>query len=514
MRPTTPPRWRMRLREAATTRSARTCASSTDDNDAAAIVLAPDTLDLIEGRSKSYTVTLASAPSGDVSVTFSGHSGTYLLLDRADLTFTPSDWHLPQGVTVTAEDDGTDGEPRREVITLTHTGAGGGYDGVTARLDVDVLLDPIVISIGDAAGPEGSYLEFPVTLSKPSPGDVEVSWATHTEVAKAGYDFTPDSGRLHFAEGEQEKVLRVWAEEDDLNDPNEHFSVDMWNPAGAVLDKPVSVVPLSHHFDLDTGTPVDLIQATGTITGPAPAPLVLSISASEPFVDEGGTAKVRVTATLSNELERAIRVPLVYANGTAEEGDYEGEPGLWIRTGRAEGTADVTVFHDEDADDETFTVSLGELKPLEAVAGAESSVELTIRDDDRAEGLTPSTEDATEDLDGLTVSVEDASAREGEEDLGFVLRLSRPAPFPVTVRVETRDGTASGDRDYIHLSDEVRFAPGEQTQTFMVWVLDDDIDEGSETLTLQLSNPDPADVTLARAPPAPSRTLIRSPASG
>ena len=471
----------------------------TDDNDAAAIVLAPDTLDLIEGRSKSYTVTLASEPSDDVGVTLSGHAGTYLRLDRADLTFTPADWNTPQTITVTAEDDGVDGGARRDMKTLTHTGAGGGYDGVAAELDIDVLLDPITISIADAEGPEGSYLEFPVTLSHPSPGDVEVSWATHTEVAKAGHDFTPDGGRLHFAAGEQEKVLRVWAEEDDLNDPNEHFSVDMWNPAGAVLDEPVSMVPLSHHFDLEVATVVDLIQATGTITGPAPDPLVLSIGASDSFVDEGGTAKVRVTATVANELERAIRVPLVYANGTAEDGDYEGEPGLWIRTGRAEGTADVTVFQDEDADDETFTVSLGELRPLEAVAGAESSVELTIRDDDRAEGLSVSAEDATDDVAGLTISVEDASAREGEEDLGFVLRLSRPAPFPVTVRVETRDGTASGDRDYIHLSDEVRFAPGEQMQTFMVWVLDDDIDEGSETLTLQLSNPDPADVTLARA---------------
>ncbi len=460
----------------------------TDDNDTAAIVLAPDSLDLVEGRSRSYTVTLATEPSDDVGVTVSGHTGAYLRLDRSDLMFTPSDWNIPQSITVTAQDDGTDGDARREVITLTHTGSGGGYNGTVAQLGIDVLLNPITISIEDAEGPEGSYLKFLVTLSHPSPGDVEVSWATHPDVAKSGYDFPLISGRLHFAEGEQKKVISVWAEEDELDDPNETFTVDLWRPSGAVLDDPVTVVPRYHHFDLTTETSVEIIQATGTIIGSAPDPLVLSIAASEPFVEEGGTTRVRVTANVPNELERAIRVPLVYSNGTAEDGDYEGEPGLWINTGRTHGSADITIFHDEDTDDETFTVSIGELRPLEAVVGDDDSFDLTILDDD-----------VTGHFEGLTVSVEDATANEGEENLRFVVWLSGPAPGPVTVWAETLAGTASVNKDYHDASGEVRFARGERMLTFTVWVLDDDIDEGNETLTLQLSDPDPAEVTIARA---------------
>ncbi len=460
----------------------------TADNNTAAIVLEPDSLNLVEGRSRSYTVTLATEPSDDVGVAITGHAGTQLQLDRADLVFTPSDWNIPQSVTVTAEDDGVDGGARHVIIALTHTGSGGGYDGVAAELDIDALLDPITISITDAEGPEGSYLELLVTLSKPSPGDVEVDWGTHFEVAQAGRDFIPDGGRLRFAEGEREKVIRVWAEEDDLDDPNEIFTVELWNPSGAVLDDPVTDVPRSHYFDLTTETVVEIIQATGTIIGPAPDPLVLSIGASESFVDEGGTTNVRVTATVANELERPIRVPLVYADGTAEDGDYEAEPGLWIRTGETQGSAVITAFHDEDTDDETITVSIGELRPLEVVAGDDNSFELTILDDDGAG-----------DPAGLTVSVEDATAEEGKENLRFLVRLSQPADSPITVRAETRDGTASADSDYLHGSGEVRFAPGERIQTFTVWVLDDAIDEGHETLTLQLSNPDPAEVTIARA---------------
>ena len=460
----------------------------TADNDTAAIVLAPDSLNLVEGRSRSYTVTLATEPSDDVGVTVSGHTGVYLRLDRSDLMFTPSDWNIPQSVTVTVQDDGTVGDARREVITLTHTGSGGGYDEVVARLGIDVFLNPVTISIEDAEGPEGTYLEFPVTLSHSSPGGVEVSWATHPDVAKSGYDFPLISGRLHFAEGEQKKVISVWAEEDELDDPNETFTVDLWRPSGAVLDDPVTVVPRYHHFDLTTETSVEIIQATGTIIGSAPDPLVLSITASEPFVEEGGTTRVRVTANVPNELARAIRVPLVYSNGTAEDGDYEGEPGLWINTGRTHGSADITIFHDEDTDDETFTVSIGELRPLDAVVGDDDSFDLTILDDD-----------VTGHFEGLTVSVEDATANEGEENLRFVVWLSGPAPGPVTVWAETLAGTASVNKDYHDASGEVRFARGKRMLTFTVWVLDDDIDEGNETLTLQLSDPDPAEVTIARA---------------
>ncbi len=460
----------------------------TADNDTAAIVLKPGALELIEGRSRSYAVTLATEPSGEVSVAISGQAGTYLRLDKSSLVFAASDWNTAQIVTVTAEDDGVDGEPMRDTKTLTHTASGGGYDGVEVELSVDVLLDPIVMMIDDAEGPEGSYLEFRVHLSKPSPGDVEASWNTQAEVAQSGRDFEPGEGRLRFAEGEQEKVISVWAEEDDVDDPNEIFAVELWNPAGAVFDNPVTAVPGSHTHDTLVGVAVEIMPATGTIVGPAPDPPELTISASETFVDEGGTTRVTVTATVANELERAIRVPLVYSNGTAEDGDFEGDPGLWIQSGASQGSVDIAALHDEDADDETFTVSIGELRPLEAVAGDDDSVELTILDDDGVAGV-----------EGLSVSVEDATAEEGKDNLRFLVRLSQPTDIPVTVRAETRAGTASADQDYIEGSGEVRFEPGQRTQIFTVWVHDDDIDEGEETLTLELSDPDPADVTIARA---------------
>ncbi|MCY4222397.1 MAG: hypothetical protein OXD35_12215, partial [Thiotrichales bacterium] len=101
--------------------------------------------------------------------------------------------------------------------------------------------------------------------------------------------------------------------------------------------------------------------------------------------------------------------------------------------------------------------------------------------------------------DGLTISIADATAREGEEDLWFEVTLNRPAPGPVTVRAASESDTASSPNDFQSLDDTIRFALGEQTHRLEVVVHDDDLDEGHETMTVALSNPWPGMVTLARA---------------
>ena len=51
------------------------------------------------------------------------------------------------------------------------------------------------------------------------------------------------------------------------------------------------------------------------------------------------------------------------------------------------------------------------------------------------------------------------------------------------------DGTAQAGSDYTAASGSVTFAPDQTAKTVNVAVLDDSHDEGSETLTLTLSNP-------------------------
>ena len=79
----------------------------------------------------------------------------------------------------------------------------------------------------------------------------------------------------------------------------------------------------------------------------------------------------------------------------------------------------------------------------------------------------------------------------------FAVRLSLALSETVTVRYATSDGTARAGSDYRAISGTLTFSAGRTSQTVSVPVLDDDLDEGSETLTLTLSNPSLSRVRLA-----------------
>ena len=88
------------------------------------------------------------------------------------------------------------------------------------------------------------------------------------------------------------------------------------------------------------------------------------------------------------------------------------------------------------------------------------------------------------------LSVADAEVEEGPNaKLAFVITLSRASSSTVTVEAATSDGTAVAGEDYVAKSKTKTLAPGETSTVFRVKVIDDALDEGSETLTVTLSNP-------------------------
>ena len=99
---------------------------------------------------------------------------------------------------------------------------------------------------------------------------------------------------------------------------------------------------------------------------------------------------------------------------------------------------------------------------------------------------------------GLSV----ANARVEEErgaTLDFVISLSRSRNEVTTVEYATSDGTARAGEDYTATAGTLTFAANATSRTVSVTVLDDDHDEGEETLTLRLSNPSGARVADAGA---------------
>ena len=89
-----------------------------------------------------------------------------------------------------------------------------------------------------------------------------------------------------------------------------------------------------------------------------------------------------------------------------------------------------------------------------------------------------------------TLSVADAQALEGiGAVLAFEVTLNPSRSETTRVDYATSDGTAMAGEDYISASGTLVFEAGVTSQTIEVTVLDDADDEGTETLTLTLSNP-------------------------
>ena len=87
------------------------------------------------------------------------------------------------------------------------------------------------------------------------------------------------------------------------------------------------------------------------------------------------------------------------------------------------------------------------------------------------------------------LAVADAEVEEAANAaLAFAVTLSRAPSGTVTVYYATSDGTATAGSDYTATSGTLTFAAGETAKTVSVPVLDDAHDEGSETLSLTLSN--------------------------
>ena len=91
------------------------------------------------------------------------------------------------------------------------------------------------------------------------------------------------------------------------------------------------------------------------------------------------------------------------------------------------------------------------------------------------------------------ISVSDATVQEAEGAvLVFTATLSHASSRTVTVDYATSDGTAVAGSDYTAASGALTFNAGDTSQTVQVTVLTDSEDEGQETLTLTLSNPNQA----------------------
>ncbi len=130
------------------------------------------------------------------------------------------------------------------------------------------------------------------------------------------------------------------------------------------------------------------------------------------------------------------------------------------------------------------TITLGAVPPVPStpIPGTGGVLRFT--------GITTAVEGEPVQFNGpAALSVADARVEEAEDAvLAFAVTLDRAASGTLTVDYATSDGTATAGEDYTATSGTLSFQAGDTEKTITVAVLDDDHNEGEETVTLTLSN--------------------------
>ncbi len=415
-----------------------------------------------EGGTAEFVVTLTPASTEPVTVNFETADGTAkagsdYTETSGTLTFTAG--QPTKTISVSTVDDDAQESDERFMVTLRnpdgatlddHTGEGtirDNDDGGGGSLPT--------LSVGDAAVVEGDTATFRVTLSAASENVVTVSYKTKDGTAVAGSDYTAMAGTLRFEPGETTKTLRVPTVDDDTPEETEAFTVELSAPSGATVAD---------------GT------GTGTISdddGGSRSLPTLSIGDAAP-VPEGRTAKFRVT--LRRESGEPVTVAYRTVDGTAVAGsDYTTTSGT-LRFEPGDTTKTLRPTDDTPEETEAFTVELS------APSWA------TVADDTGAGTITDEDEPPTLAIDDAPPVGEGGTAE-------FVMRLSAVSGVAVTVSYQTVDGTAVAGSDYTTTSGTLRFEPGETTRAVAVATLIDQLMEGAEQFTVELS--DPVGTTLA-----------------
>ena len=367
------------------------------------------------------------------------------------------------------------------------------------------------VYMADVTVHEGELAEFTIHFSPAKSDDDRLLWFTRDHgSAREGEDFERVSEGIRLKAGQTEVELAVQILEDDEAEAEERFQISIsYGDVGDSVEYVGSIYIQDGPKPAQAGAP-----AAVSTEPPAPAtkPAVAEQSAGPRLTarfaavpaEHDGASKFRFRLVFSDEIfdgaealdkNKAVRNALAITGGAAIGSRRVGKTEFdeyWIEV-RPAGNGPVTIS----------------LSP--ASSCGTSSVTCT------PDGRKLSTPISTRVEGPPGLSVADATVREGPGAvLEFGVKLSREPSGTVTVAYATSDGTAQAGADYTAASGTATFAPGETRKTVEVTVLDDAHDEGSETLTLVLSNPSGAYLadgeargTIENSDPLPQAWLSR-----
>jgi hypothetical protein len=341
--------------------------------------------------------------------------------------------------TVTLTDSSIDlGSPSAATVTVADDDAGGVIQLAAAALSISEKTATATITVARTGGLASG---------------VTVDYAASGGTATAEADYTLAPGTLSFAAGQATRTFTVAIIDEPLGEGNETFAVTLSEPTGGATLGARSTQTVTI---VDDDAYVQLSSTTYSVT-------------------EGG--KATITVRRVNSTQGGVTVGYATSDGSAGSGDYTSTSGtLTFTSGQIEKT--FTVATTGDSDSETVeTVNLA-LTAGSIGLGIPSTATLGIADDDSG-GL-------------VAMAVARLSVAEAATSVNVSVRRTGLLTRVATVDYATANAGATDGEDYQAATGTLTFLAGQASNTIALRLLPDSKDEGSESLTLTLSNPTPA----------------------
>ena len=360
------------------------------------------------------------------------------------------------------------------------------------------VVSQLSVSNTAATEEEDSTIDFVVTLNPASAETVTVNFATANGTATAGADYTAQNGTLTFNAGETSKTVQVSIIDDDFDDNHETLTLTLSSASGAQISDS---------------------QATGVISNQETDPLTARYI-NMPEEHDGSAA-----FSYAVEFSRDVQVTPEHMRDhsfTVTNGDVtaastiSGLKYLWEITVQPDSNSDVTITLAGHRDCSTAGAICKGEDPRQlshnlttTVTGPDSTDQSSSDEGSADEGS------SREESTASQLSVADATASEEDDStIDFVVQLNPASTETVTVDYATANGTATSGDDYTARSGTLTFAAGDTTKTVQVSIIDDNVDDDNETLTLTLNNASGAEISDSEATGTIRNTEANTPAAG
>jgi len=203
-----------------------TVSATNNDNDAAGVTVTPTSIGTTEvGGTGAFSLVLTSQPLANVTISFTGVNSAEGSIDKTSVTFTSSNWSVPQTVTLTGIDDAiADGNVSYTIVT-TATSSYGLYNGISVA-DVTVTnadndVAGITVSPTSLTTNEGGSNTFTIALNTQPTSDVTIN-ITSTDLTEG----TVNPSSVTFTNSNwSTKTITVTGVNDDVDDGDITYTV-------------------------------------------------------------------------------------------------------------------------------------------------------------------------------------------------------------------------------------------------------------------------------------------------